>query len=159
MLQQQKEELIELFGQHFENLYHLAPLGSRILGTLIVDSCTNGITFEELVERTGASKSSVSTNLNLLLKLGKITYYTVSGDRKKYYRASPFSDRLTNYVKIINFEKEIIDKMISYRTKTLSSVQEQNSLDNTKAYRKHMLQVEELMLNTIETFKKIEKTQ
>ena len=159
MLQQQKEELIELFGQHFENLYHLSPLGSRILGSLIVDGCTNGITFEALVEMTGASKSSVSTNLNLLLKLDKINYYTISGDRKKYYRASPFSDRLTNYVKIINFEKEIIDKMITYRTKTLSSVQEQNSLDNTKAYKKHMLKVEELILDTIETFKKIEKTQ
>ncbi len=159
MLKQQKEELIELFGQHFENLYHLAPLGSRILGTLIVDGCTSGITFEELVERTGASKSSVSTNLNLLLKLGKIKYHTVAGDRKKYFRASPFSDRLTNYVKIINFEKEIIDKMISYRTKTLSSVQEQQSLDNTKAYKEHMSKVEELILDTIETFKEIEKTQ
>lgn len=159
MLQQQKQELIELFGQHFENLYHLSPLGSRILGTLIVDGCSNGITFEELVVRTGTSKSSVSTNLNLLLKLGKITYYTVSGDRKKYYRASPFSDRLTNYVKIINSEKEIIDKMISYRTKTLSCVQEQQSLDNTKAYREHMVKVEDLILDTIETFKQIEKTQ
>ena len=159
MLQQQKEELIELFGQHFENLYHLSPLGSRILGNLIVDGCKSGITFEELVERTGTSKSSVSTNLNLLLKSGKITYYTITGDRKKYYRASPFSERLANYVKIINFEKEIIDKMISYRTKTLSSVQEQNSLDNTKAYKAHMTKVEELILETIDTFKQIEKTQ
>ena len=159
MLQQEKQELIELFGQHFENLYHLSPLGSRILGNLIVDGCTSGITFEELVERTGTSKSSVSTNLNLLLKLGKITYHTVPGDRKKYYRASPFSDRLTNYVKIINFEKEIIDKMISYRTKTLSSVEEQQSLDNTKAYKKHMSKVEELILDTIKTFKAIEKIQ
>lgn len=159
MLKQQKEELIELFGQHFENLYHLSPLGSRILGNLIVDGCKSGITFEELVERTGTSKSSVSTNLNLLLKSGKITYYTITGDRKKYYRASPFSERLANYVKIINFEKEIIDKMISYRTKTLSSVQEQNSLDNTKAYKAHMTKVEELILETIDTFKQIEKTQ
>lgn len=159
MLQQQKNELIELFGQHFENLYHLSPLGSRILGNLIVDGCTNGVTFEELVERTGTSKSSVSTNLNLLLKLGKIKYHTIAGDRKKYYRASPFSDRLANYVKIINFEKEIIDKMISYRTQTLSSVQEQQSLDNTIAYKKHMTKVEELILDAIDTFKKIEKTQ
>ena len=93
------------------------------------------------------------------MKLGKIKYHTVAGDRKKYFRASPFSDRLTNYVKIINFEKEIIDKMISYRTKTLSSVQEQQSLDNTKAYKEHMSKVEELILDTIETFKEIEKTQ
>lgn len=158
MLHQQKEELIELFGQHFESVQSLAPLGARILGTLIVDACKAGMTFESLVEITGASKSSVSTNLNLLLKLDKIKYYTIAGDRKKYYQASPFSDRLTNYVKAINFEKEIIDKMISYRSQTVSSIEEQRSLDNTKAYKEHMQKVEELLLDTIETFKKIEKT-
>ena len=159
MLQKQKEELVELFGQHFESIHNLAPLGSRILGTLIVDGCKSGVTFESLVEITGASKSSVSTNLNLLLKLEKIKYYTIAGDRKKYYRASPFSDRLTNYVKAINYEKDIIDKMISYRSQTITSIEEQRSLDNTIAYKKHMTKVEELLLDTIETFKKIEKTQ
>ena len=159
MLQKQKEELVELFGQHFESIHNLAPLGSRILGTLIVDGCKSGVTFESLVEITGASKSSVSTNLNLLLKLEKIKYYTIAGDRKKYYRASPFSDRLTNYVKAINYEKDIIDKMISYRSQTITSIEEQRSLDHTIAYKKHMTKVEELLLDTIETFKKIEKTQ
>jgi DNA-binding transcriptional regulator GbsR (MarR family) len=95
----EKEELIEMFGVHFESTYNLPPLASRILGTLIIDSCRTGLTFEDLLERMGASKSSVSTNLNLLLKLGKIKYYTVAGDRKKYFRPSPLSERLTSYRK------------------------------------------------------------
>ena len=103
MLQQQKEELIELFGQHFENLYHLAPLGSRILGTLIVDGCTSGITFEELVERTGASKSSVSSNLNLLLNLNIINDFNKIDERKRFFVMNE------KYMKI-RFQ-EIIEKM------------------------------------------------
>ena len=157
-IQTEKEELIEMFGIHFETLYHLPPLASRILGTLIIDCCKTGITFEEVVERTNASKSSVSTNLNLLLKLGKITYYTVSGDRKKYFKPAPFSERLTNYKRIMQFEKEIIDRMLSYREKTMSSPEERCNLENTKAYKTHVIEVEELLVKTIEKFKQIEKS-
>jgi DNA-binding transcriptional regulator GbsR (MarR family) len=156
-VKKEKEELIEMFGIHFEKLYNLPPLGSRILGILILDGCRDGITFESLVERLEASKSSVSTNLNLLLKLGKIKYYTISGDRKKYFKASPFSERLANYLRMLEFEKEIIDMMLSYREKTVSCPEERCSLENTKAYKAHVIEVEELLIKTIEKFKEIEK--
>lgn len=155
-IQKEKEELIEMFGIHFETLHNFPPLASRILGTLIVDSCRIGLTFEDLVERMSASKSSVSTSLNLLLKIGKITYYTLPGDRKKYFKPSPFSERLDNYLKMIDFEKKIIDKMISYRGKTVSSSEERCNLENVKEYKNHVLEVEGLLLKTIERFKEIE---
>ncbi|WP_159799898.1 GbsR/MarR family transcriptional regulator [Flavobacterium sp. MK4S-17] len=153
----EKEELIEMFGVHFESTYNLPPLASRILGTLIIDSCRTGLTFEDLLERMGASKSSVSTNLNLLLKLGKIKYYTVAGDRKKYFRPSPLSERLTSYMKMIEFEKEIIERMLAYREKTASCPAERCNLENTKAYKEHVLEIEQLLLKTIQRFKIIEK--
>lgn len=155
-IQKEKEELIEMFGIHFETLHHLPPLASRILGILIVDGSKFEITFESLVEQTNASKSSVSTSLNLLLKLGNITYYTLPGDRKKYYRPSPFSERMSNYVKIIGFEKEIIKRMMSYRTKTATTPAELANLEHTKEYERHVLQMEELLLRTIKKFKEIE---
>ena len=68
-IHKEKEELIELFGNHFESVYHLPPLCSRILGLLIVEACKAGLTFEQIVEKVGASKSTVSTNLNFLLKI------------------------------------------------------------------------------------------
>ena len=153
-IQREKEELIEMFGVHFEALHNIPPLGSRILGTLILDCCKNGMTFEDLVERMGASKSSISTNLNLLLKMGKISYYTLPGDRKKYFKPSPFSERLTNYLKIIDFEKKIIEKLLGYREKTMSCAEEQCNLENAKAYRDHVLGMEELTVTAIERFKK-----
>jgi DNA-binding transcriptional regulator GbsR (MarR family) len=153
----EKEELIEMFGIHFENNHNLPPLGARILATLILDGCRTGITFEDLVERLGASKSSISTNLNLLLKIGKINYYTLPGDRKKYFKPSPFSERLNGYMRMLAFEKEIIDRMVEYRQKTASSREEEINLENVKAYKDHVIEVEQLLAKTIEKFKEIEK--
>ena len=155
-IQKEREELIEMFGIHFDLLYNLPPLGSRILGLLIVDGCKTGLTFEEIVEKMAASKSSVSTNLNLLLKMDKINYYTVSGDRKKYFKPSPFSERLSNYIKILDFEKKIIDKLITYREQTISCKEDQCIMENVKAYKAHVCEVEEILIKTIEKFKEIE---
>lgn len=152
----EKEEIIELFGVHFETHYNIPPLASRILGTLILDSCKSGITFEELVERTGASKSSVSTSLNLLLKMEKIVYYTVPCDRKKYFKPSALSERFSNYMKMIDFEKKIVDRVIAYREKTAECSAEQCNLKTSTAYKEHILEVEQLMERTIQKFKAIE---
>ncbi|NMH27622.1 GbsR/MarR family transcriptional regulator [Flavobacterium silvaticum] len=157
-LEKEKAELIEMFGVHFERLYHLPPLASRILGILILDGFNNGITFEELVERTHSSKSSVSTNIQLLLKMGKINYYTVAGDRRKFFKPSPFSERLDNYLKIINFEKKIIERMINYRKETSTGALEILDLKNIVAYQQHVLDAEKMLYRTIEKFREIEQT-
>lgn len=155
-MEDEKNELIELFGIHFENLYSISPLGGRILATLVIDGCKSGLTFDELVEKMQASKSSVSTNLNLLLKTNKIEYITLKGDRKKYFKAAPLSQRLKNYLTIVDGEKMLIDKLMHYRKKNISCVQEEINFHNMCAYKEHVLQVEQLLLTTINKFKSIE---
>lgn len=155
-MQKEKEELIELFGIHFESLYHLPPLAARILGTLIIDSCKDGLTFDELQEKLAASKSSMSTNLNFLLKIGKITYYTLPRDRKKYFKPAPFSERMTNYLKIMEFEKVLIDRMLVYREKTVCTPEELINLENAKLYKNHIIEMEELTIKAVNKFKEVE---
>lgn len=145
-----------MFGNHFESIYNIPPLGARILGTLIID-CKEAITFEGLVERMKASKSSVSTNVNLLLKMGKIRYYTMPGDRKKYFKAAPFSERLEGFMKIVEYEKKIIEKLFDYREKTASCDRERLSLLHTTAYQEHVHEIEKILEKTIEKFRKIEE--
>ncbi len=152
----QREELIEMFGMHFENQYNIAPLAARILGILIIDGCKSGLTFEDLVGKMGASKSSISTNLNLLQKMNLINYFTLSGDRKKYFKAAPLSQRLKNYLNLIDSEKILLEKVIQYREKNVSCTQERISLQNSYAYKEHILKVEELLNNSINRFKEIE---
>jgi DNA-binding transcriptional regulator GbsR (MarR family) len=153
----EKEELIELFGVHFEQLYLTPPLAARILAVLILDGCKSGLTFEFLLERMQASKSSISTNLNLLLKMGHVYYYTQSGDRKKYFKAAPLSKRLKNYLSLIDNEKILIEKIIRYRSQNNTCVLESINLQNSIAYQEHLLKIEEVMKNTIQKFKEIEK--
>jgi len=158
-ISREREELIEMFGVHFENVHHLPPLGSRIFAILIIDTCSRSTTFEDLVELTGASKSSVSTNLNLLVKMGKITYYTLPGDRKKYYKPSPFSERFDNYMKMIAFEKQIIDRMVHYRELHMDCQEEQLELQRTRTYKEHVLQMEAVIQSTINKFKVLEESE
>lgn len=154
----ERDELVEMFGVHFQNVHNLPPLGSRIFATLILDSYGDKVSFEDLVERMGASKSSVSTNLNLLLKIGKIEYYTQPGDRKKYYKPAPFSYRFDNYLKMIAYEKKIIEKMHSYRQKTSSTCPgSKYELEKIKVYEQHMLDMEQLILKSINEFRELEK--
>src|SRR5699024_12490942 len=54
----------------------------------------SGHSFDEIVELSQASKSSVSTNINLLLNNGSVEYFTKPGERKRYFRLSK------NYLKI-----------------------------------------------------------
>ncbi|WP_413998407.1 GbsR/MarR family transcriptional regulator [Flavobacterium sp. W1B] len=156
--QKERQEIIEMLGVHFESVFDIPPLAARILGFLIIDGCKSGLTFENLIEKLGASKSSVSTNLNLLLKMEKITYFTVTGDRKKYYKGAPLSEQLSNYLKMVKSEKIIINKMISYREKTVSCTEEKFNLENIKSYKSHIEQLEQLFVKTISEFKEIETT-
>jgi len=155
-MQEERQEIIELFGIHFEQLYNIPPLAARIIGTLIIDGCKTGLTFDELVEKMQASKSSISTNLNLLQKMDKIFYFTKVGDRKKYFKAAPLSERINNFLSLVNNEKVLIDRIINYREKNISCVQEEINLQNAYAYKEHMIKAEQLLLNTINEFKRIE---
>jgi putative YpdA family bacillithiol system oxidoreductase len=58
---------------------------------------------------------------------------------------------------MIEFEKEIIERMLAYREKTASCPAERCNLENTKAYKEHVLEIEQLLLKTIQRFKIIEK--
>ena len=155
-VQKEKNELREMFGVHFEKLYNIPPLAARIIGVLIIDGCKSGLTFDTLVETIGASKSSISTNLNLLLKMEKVTYFTICGDRKKYFKAADLSKRLENYLQIIDSEMTILNRMIIYREHTASCLEEQRNLDNVRAYKVHVNDLQKLFSNTIKKFQEIE---
>ena len=152
----EKNELIESFGANFERQYNIPPLAGRILSTLMIDGCKSGMTFDQVVEKMQASKSSVSTNLNLLLKTNRIEYFTLVGDRKKYFKSAPLSQRLHNYLTLIDEEKALIGKLKEFRKKNMSCEKEKINFHNMCAYKEHLTQVEELLKTTISKFKSTE---
>lgn len=118
-MKKKKEKLIEKMGVHLETREQLAPLAARILAHLVLKG-KKGETFENLVCDLNASKSTIFTHLTTLQASHRITYYTKSGDRKKYFILSPnaliqsMDDMMTNWkdereihLEISNYKKEI----------------------------------------------------
>ncbi len=92
-------EMVKFYGSAF----HLPPLAAKIYAYLIFDFDRKGVSFDEFIEIFAASKSSVSSNLNLLLNLNIINDFNKIDERKRFFVMNE------KYMKI-RFE-EIIEKM------------------------------------------------
>ena len=90
----------------------LPPLAGRIYAFMILSN-VEGHTFEDIIDTTCASKSSVSTNLNLLVQLKFIEYFTKTGDRKRYFRTTKNYLRITleEYYQAIEKELNLVKKV------------------------------------------------
>lgn len=111
----EKKTLIEEVGLHFQEGHNLSPLAGRIFALLML-SKKEGFSFEQMVEITGASKSSVSTNINLLVQMKFVEYYTKPGDRKRFFRMTRSNLRISLEEKLDDLEKEllIVEKINSF---------------------------------------------
>ncbi len=111
----EKKKLIEEIGVLFEQTHELTPLAARINAMMIL-SPNEGHSFEEIVQITAASKSSVSTQLNLLLQLNRAEYFTKPGERKRFFRASReyVKMRLQDHLDKIQKELELFEKLTQY---------------------------------------------
>ena len=92
-------EMVKFYGE----VFHLPPLAAKIYAYLIFDFDRKGVSFDEFVDIFAASKSSVSSNLNLLLNLNIINDFNKIDERKRFFVMNE------KYMKI-RFE-EIIEKM------------------------------------------------
>lgn len=131
--------ITRLYGRTF-NL----PLASKIYAYMIFDFDRNGVTFDDLVETFAASKSSVSTSLNLLLSNNLITDINKLDERKRYFsinenfvkiRFQEIVERLKEEIVIIeglekfneNFSPEVINRTKIHKTllkKNISNIEE-----------------------------------
>ncbi|PHR87374.1 MAG: transcriptional regulator [Leeuwenhoekiella sp.] len=118
-IQKQREALVERLGVFVEQKDQIPPLAARIIATLIL-SGKKGCTFDDLVTSLQASKSTISTHLNSLQQAERITYFTVCGDRKKYFVTNPKSllinldERLKTWEREQQLHKEVMDYKKTY---------------------------------------------
>jgi len=112
---EEKRMLIEDIGIILEYRADLAPLAARIYATLLISS-NEGLTFDEIMEIVQASKSTVSNNLNILVQLSYVEYFTRPGNRKRYFKTSQFyvKNALEQYMALLNKELEIINRIDAY---------------------------------------------
>jgi DNA-binding transcriptional regulator GbsR (MarR family) len=114
-LSEKQRELIERIGVFHEHK-GMQPLVGRIIGLMLVHEDAE-VTFEEIVEDLGVSKSAVSNALNFLQAKERIVYHTKPGDRKRYFKLKiqNWSDELEREILDITKFKEFIDEVIVER--------------------------------------------
>jgi len=155
----EKQKLIEEIGLHFEKNQNLAPLAARIYAIMIL-SPNEGHTFEEIKQITDASKSSVSTQLNLLMQTKKVDYFTKTGDRKRYFRASKtyLKNTLKEYLENISEEIKMVDKIIKFNS-TYNSEKFEKDGHIPKMFRNYLIAQKENLENSIQKVSEHENTQ
>lgn len=156
----EKIELIEEIGVLFEQTHDdLTPLASRI-NVMMILSPSDGHTFEEIVTMTKASKSSVSNQLKLLLQLKRVEYFTKTGERKRYFRASReyLKLRLEDHMDKITKEIELIQSLNKFNKKNNPEKFEKYE-PLSRLFKNYLLAQEENLKTTIDKMCQLNKSQ
>ncbi|MBB6328080.1 DNA-binding transcriptional regulator GbsR (MarR family) [Algoriphagus iocasae] len=113
VLTEKHKELIERIGVFHEHK-GMQPLVGRIIGLLLVHD-EGEVSFDEIVEQLGVSKSAVSNALTFLQAKGRCVYSTRPGDRKRYFALKvsdwreDFEKELQNIAEIQKFIDEVLE--------------------------------------------------
>ncbi|SDG83057.1 GbsR/MarR family transcriptional regulator [Psychroflexus sediminis] len=101
---------------HLEKEQHLPPLAAKIYSLLILSNA-EALTFEEIKDLTGASKSSVSNQLNFLIEEGRVDFIFKDDKRKRYFKTKRdyFKKTLELHLKETDKEINILSKIIQHK--------------------------------------------
>lgn len=116
ILKKEQVELIEELANVNERL-GIQPAMSKVLGLLAV-SDNPELTFEEIKDTLGLSKSAVSQALNQLQMSKKISYKTKIGDRKRYFhlRVADWDAHILEQFEGVSSLIRVHEKVIAART-------------------------------------------
>ena len=120
-------EMVSFYG----DVFHLPPLAAKIYAYLIFDFERSGVSFEEFVEIFSASKSSVSSSLNLLLNLNIIKDFTKIDERKRFFVMNEQYMKIRFDEIIVKMEREV---SILNQLKTFRNTDDENVLRKFEIY-------------------------
>ncbi len=114
--EKKKQELVEKTGVLLEQ-FGFQRMTGRIMGYLILAEPPYK-TFDDIREYLQASKSSVSTSLQLLVMQGLVTYFTLPGDRKRYFKfnAETFLELFKRDMTRMVSARGMIEEFVSLRS-------------------------------------------
>lgn len=118
--------MVRLYSKTFD----LPPLAAKIYAYLIFDFDRHGLAFDDLVEALSASKSSVSTNLNLLLSNNLVQDINKLEERKRYFVVNDnfIKLRFGEIVSRLKEELNIVKALDRFNENRSNSVKERNKI-------------------------------
>ena len=84
-LDSQMMDFVNKMGKYYEN-FGISRIGGQMVGLMLITE--EGISQEDMQRILGVSRSSISTNLKMLLLNAGIKEVHVQGDRKSYFMVS-----------------------------------------------------------------------
>ncbi|KXK38072.1 MAG: hypothetical protein UZ09_BCD002001664 [Bacteroidetes bacterium OLB9] len=150
-----KTTLIEDLVTHHIESAKLPPLAAKIFSFILVNDRPDGFTFDELVDTFHVSKSSVSTNLNLLVQYDFLIQFNKIGERKRRYKLTSqyLEIRLKKIRKDLIREKYLVEKLVQFHQDAHSTFH-QDAVIKTSIYIEHL---DYAIKNLTKTINKIDK--
>jgi DNA-binding transcriptional regulator GbsR (MarR family) len=110
-----QKTLIEEYAITLQNFGNTTAVG-RITGYLLIAE-PPFVSFDQVVNDLQLSKGSVSNTLKVMELQGQITYFTIPGDRKRYFKLATANMKylLEKQVKAINSYTGLIEKTLKMR--------------------------------------------
>lgn len=153
---QYDQGLVELFQDyctHYEQVFHISPLTAQIYTYIIFNGHRDGITFDEIVEKLNASKSSVSSSLNLLISNNQIEHFNRIDERKRFFRLNPnfMMMRLEMIRNFLDKEQGLTSKLKQYMDS--KKLEPFSCLHKMDIYIEHLEKSKTQLTETIEKLK------
>jgi transcriptional regulator len=157
-LDKEKIALEEMMTELFRRLHHLSPMAARTLSVLAIEGSAEGLTFEGLIERLQASKSTLSTSINLLQDKELVYYETKENKRRKYFKSFPFDKRFGEFLDLVRYEKDFTIRFESYMKEQNQReyIFPQERINKMDVFLDFLTQIEELTQDFLEKLKQEE---
>ena len=157
-MDKEKIALEEMMTELFRRLHHLSPMAARTLSILAIEGSAEGLTFEGLIERLQASKSTLSTSINLLQDKELVYYETKENKRRKYFKSFPFDKRFGEFLDLVRYEKDFTSRFESYMKEQnqREHIFPQERINKMDVFLDFLTQIEELTQDFLEKLKQEE---
>ena len=157
-MDKEKIALEEMMTELFRRLHHLSPMAARTLSVLAIEGSAEGLTFEGLIERLQASKSTLSTSINLLQDKELVYYETKKNKRRKYFKSFPFDKRFGEFLDLVRYEKDFTARFESYMKEQnqREHIFPQERINKMDVFLDFLTQIEELTEDFLEKLKQEE---
>ena len=157
-MDKEKIALEEMMTELFRRLHHLSPMAARTLSVLAIEGSVEGLTFEGLIERLQASKSTLSTSINLLQDKELVYYETKENKRRKYFKSFPFDKRFGEFLDLVRYEKDFTIRFESYMKEQNQReyIFPQERINKMDVFLDFLTQIEELTQDFLEKLKQEE---
>lgn len=112
-----QKQLIERLGVNSEK-EGIPPAPARVMALLMV-SPELDLSFNQIQDTLGLSKSATSNAINLLLNTDRIDYITHPGDRKRYFKnkIGTWKESMQNGFQKITNSADLLEEILAHRPK------------------------------------------